>query len=152
MLDTLKSRKVNVSTYTNSDYDKSKFTQKDRQQIQTNIESAFHDERSKQISKLTELEKKVTKSKNPDDVEVTKAIQEIKTMKTLGQVVKVKKPKNIKEHIKFINADIKKVFGADKIMKNINSKNLLPTEFNLSQNYPNPLFPHHSNRIDYLLC
>jgi hypothetical protein len=62
-------------------------------------------------------------------------------MKALGEVVKVRKPKDIKEHIKLVNADIKKVFGSDKVTGSGNINNLIPTEFNLSQNYPNPFNP-----------
>jgi hypothetical protein len=159
MLDSLRNKKSVITSYTTENYDKKKFTKQDREVINTNVANAFNNERSKQINKLTELEKQITtlsnytsKSKSDaqiSDTRLNDAKKELKTMKTLGEIVKVKKPKTISEHIKIINADIKKVFGTDNFTGNSKTNNLLPTEYNLSQNYPNPFNP--VTKINYEL-
>ena len=143
MLDTLKNRKVSINSYSTGEYDKSKFSKKDRQIISTNVEKSFADERSKQIVKVQELEKK---SKSDNEVIKTKAKKDLKMMKSLSEVIKVKKPKSITEHINIVNSDIKKVFGTDKITGNKKS-NQIPTEYKLYQNYPNPFNP--TTKINY---
>ena len=57
--------------------------------------------------------------------------------------MKVKKPKDINEHIKNVSSDIKKVFKATKSEDNPNNKenSIIPDEFRLYQNYPNPFNP-----------
>jgi hypothetical protein len=159
MLDSLRNKKSVITSYIAENYDKKKFTKQDREAINTNVANAFNNERSKQINKLTELEKQITtlsnstsKSKSDaqiSDTRLSDAKKELKTMKTLGEIVKVKKPKTISEHIKIINTDIKKVFGTDKFTGNSKTNNILPTEYNLSQNYPNPFNP--VTKINYEL-
>jgi hypothetical protein len=159
MLDSLRNKKSVITSYPAENYDKKKFTKQDREAINTNVANAFNNERSKQINKLTELEKQITtlsnstsKSKSDaqiSDARLSDAKKELKTMKTLGEIVKVKKPKTISEHIKIINADIKKVFETEKVTGNGKNNNILPTEYNLSQNYPNPFNP--VTKINYEL-
>jgi hypothetical protein len=62
LLDTLNKYKVG-SSYINGDYDKSKFSKKDRQLISSNIQKSFNNEKVKQINKIKELENS-SKSKN----------------------------------------------------------------------------------------
>lgn len=138
MLDTLRNRKVNVNTYTNDNYDKSVFTSKDREALKTNVENMYKNERTKQIIKLEELEKQ---SKSKNEIISRKSMCELKTMKTLGEVVKIKKPNTMAEHIKNINKDISKVLGVDKSDRDYKTKNTVPTTYSLSQNYPNPFNP-----------
>lgn len=159
MLDTLKNRKIEIKSYVTGNYDSKIFTIQDREIINTNVTNAFKDERSKQIQKLNELEKKITtltessakeKSKTKgDDFTLAEAKKELKIMKTLSDVVKTKKPKNLNEHIKNINSDIKKVFGTDKTSGNKNSNTMIPQDYSLSQNYPNPFNP--VTKINYEL-
>ena len=87
------------------------------------------------------------KSKSKNETERNNAKKDLKTMKTLGEVVKVKKPKDIKEHIFNINSDIKKVFENDKISGKKDAKMIIPTEYKLYQNYPNPFNP--MTKINY---
>jgi len=68
-----------------------------------------------------------------NETERNNAKKDLKTMKTLGEVVKVKKPKDIKEHIFNINSDIKKVFENDKISGKKDAKMIIPTEYKLYQ-------------------
>ena len=105
MMDTLKNRKVTTTSFTNEKYDQSRFSQKDRESIKTNVENSFKDERSKQITRLQELEKS---SKSENKTISSNARKELKTMKAIGESVKVRKPKDKKEHIQIINSDIKK--------------------------------------------
>lgn len=118
LLDSLKNKKSTTTSYSTENYDTKKFTKQDRESINSNVTNAFKNERTKQIEKIQELEKKITslsnnnsktkpKTKN-DELVLSNAKKELKTMKTLSEVVKVKKPKNINEHNKNINADIKK--------------------------------------------
>jgi len=138
MIDTLRNRKVNVNTYTNDIYDKSVFTAKDRETLKTNVENMYKNERTKQITKLQELEKQ---SKSDNETISQKSKSELKTMKTLGEVVKVKKPNTMSEHIKNINKDISKVLGVDKSNGNKKANKIIPETYSLSQNYPNPFNP-----------
>jgi hypothetical protein len=159
MIDTLRTRKVSVNSYTTENYDTKKFTKKDRETMKVNVENAFTNERNNQIKKLNDLEKKITTlsnstsknntEKKKNEATVLEAKKELKVLKSLGEVVKVKKPKNVIEHKKIISAEIKKVFGVEKLTANSKTNNLIPTEYNLSQNYPNPFNP--CTKINYEL-
>ncbi|MCX6164610.1 MAG: hypothetical protein NTU73_07070, partial [Ignavibacteriae bacterium] len=159
MLDSLRNKKTVINSYTTEIYDTKKFTKQDREVINTNVTNAFKNERTKQIDKLKELEKKITSLSNStsisksetkiNDSKIIEAKKELKTMKTLGEVVKVRKPKDLKEHIKIVNADIKKVFGTDIVKGNSKTNILIPVEYSLSQNYPNPFNP--VTKINYEL-
>jgi tetratricopeptide (TPR) repeat protein len=144
MLDSLRNKKTNITSYTNDNYDKKIFSKKDREIININVQKSYIDNRSKQIAKVQDLE---NKSKSKNETERNNAKKDLKTMKTLGEVVKVKKPKDIKEHIFNINSDIKKVFENDKISGKKDAKMIIPTEYKLYQNYPNPFNP--MTKINY---
>ena len=64
-------------------------------------------------------------------------------MKTINEIIKVKNPKDIKEHIKNVSSDLKKVFKVNRSDNNKDSKDniVIPKEFRLYQNYPNPFNP-----------
>jgi len=59
----------------------------------------------------------------------------------LSEIIKAKTPKDISEHINIVNDNIQRVFGLtkDNYLKDIS--NIIPTEYSLSQNYPNPFYP-----------
>ena len=64
-------------------------------------------------------------------------------MKTINEIIKVKNPKDIKEHIKNVSSDMKKVFKVNRSDNNKDNKDniVIPKEFRLYQNYPNPFNP-----------
>ena len=64
-------------------------------------------------------------------------------MKTINEIIKVKNPKDIKEHIKNVSSDLKKVFKVNRSDNNKDNKDniVIPKEFRLYQNYPNPFNP-----------
>ncbi len=117
-------------------YDSKKFTKEDRKVIRENVIHSFQTKRETEIEKVKSLEEKVRKGNaNENDK------SELNVKKTLGEAIKVRKPRDITEHINNVNGNIQKVFGA---MKDHGSKeviNIIPTEYSLSQNYPNPFNP-----------
>ncbi|MBK8552223.1 MAG: hypothetical protein IPL53_14640 [Ignavibacteria bacterium] len=58
----------------------------------------------------------------------------MKVKKTLGEVIKVKKPKDITEHINNVNGNIQKVFGSTKDNSSKDVINIMPTVYSLSKN------------------
>lgn len=124
-----------------SDDDKDKFTKEERKTISTSIVSALDDSKKKSKNHIETLTKKSEKGDSYAKVE-------LKVMKTINEVVKIKKPKTIFEHINFVNKDIQKL----NTVKNETVKkvtNILPTTYSLSQNYPNPFNP--VTKINYEL-
>lgn len=67
---------------------------------------------------------------------------------SLNEVVKIKKPKTIFEHINSVNKDIQKLNSVkNEAVKKVT--NIIPTTYSLSQNYPNPFNP--VTKINYEL-
>jgi len=117
-------------------YDSKKFNKEDRKVIRENVFKSFETSRVKDTEKVKSLEKKVIEG-NANENEK----HELKVKKVLGEVINVKKPKDISEHINTVNSNIQKVFGS---VKNNHSKEIIkmiPTEYSLTQNYPNPFNP-----------
>jgi hypothetical protein len=124
-----------------NDDDKDAFTKEQRKTISTSVVTALEDTKKKSKNHIEELTKR-SEEGNSD------AVVELKVIKTLKEVVKVKKPKSIFEHIKSVNKDIQKL----NTVKNETVKkvmNTIPTSYNLSQNYPNPFNP--VTKINYEL-
>ena len=61
--------------------------------------------------------------------------------KTMKDIVKTQKPKNIIEHIKIVNNDIQKIIAVSSGKRTTKTTNVLPISFSLSQNFPNPFNP-----------
>ncbi len=120
----------------NDKYDSKKFTKEDRKVIKENVINSFQSSRGVEIEKVKSLENKVREG-NASKTERS----ELKVKKTLGEVIKVKKPRDITEHINNVNGSIQKVFGTTKDNHSKEVINIIPTEYSLSQNYPNPFNP-----------
>jgi len=118
-------------------YDKSVFSSSDRRELIKKTGNVLIDERNKQINKVNDLQKEVSKSNGKKD---TKAKQELLEFRTLNEVVKVKKPRNVVEYTKIISDDMDKIFKRNLSGEN-KEANSIPTTFNLYQNYPNPFNP-----------
>ncbi len=117
-------------------YDPKKFTKGDRKVIKENVINSYQTSREIEIEKVKSLEKKISEgnaSKNEKS--------ELKIKKTLGEVIKVRKPRDIADHISNVTGNIQKVFGTTKDNHSKEVINIIPTEYSLSQNYPNPFNP-----------
>lgn len=130
-----------MNNYANIDGndDKGPFTKEQRKDIRKSINTAIEISKSDDETKMKALEEK----SQLGDVNASK---ELVQMKTLKQVVKTEKPKNIMEHVKIVSEDIRKVFGSNTSSKGNEPKNI-PSVFRLSQNYPNPFNP--TTKINY---
>jgi hypothetical protein len=119
--------------------DDDKFTREERKQIKQrgkhSIGYIIYTEKKR--------EKVLTELSTRGDVNATR---QLKVLKSLGQTVKVEKPKNISEHLKIVAGDIQKVFVNPNAGKNTNTV-FIPQEYRLSQNYPNPFNP--TTKISY---
>ena len=124
-----------------SDDDKDKFTKEERKTISSSVVTALDDSKKKTKNHIETLTKKSEKGDSYAKVE-------LKVMNTIKEVVKIKKPKTIFEHINSVNKDIQKL----NTVKNETVKkvtNVVPTTYSLSQNYPNPFNP--VTKINYEL-
>ncbi|MCX6164847.1 MAG: T9SS type A sorting domain-containing protein, partial [Ignavibacteriae bacterium] len=124
-----------------NDDDKDKFTKEQRKTISSSVVTALDDSKKKSKNHIETLTKQSEAGK-------TDATVELKVIKTLKEVVKIKRPKTIFEHIKSVNKDIQKL----NTVKNETVKkvtNVIPETYNLSQNYPNPFNP--VTKINYEL-
>ncbi|MCX6158548.1 MAG: T9SS type A sorting domain-containing protein [Ignavibacteriae bacterium] len=118
-------------------YDKSVFSSSDRKELIKKTGNVLIDERNKQINKVNDLQKEVAKGVGKKE---TKAKQELTELRTLNEVVKVKKPKNGVEYTKIISDDMDKIFKGNSSGEN-KEANSIPTTYALYQNYPNPFNP-----------
>ncbi len=127
----------------NDKYDRKTFTKEDRKIIKQNVFQSFETAREKEIRNIKELETKVEEG-NANETEKS----ELQMKKVLSDIVKLKEPKDIFEHLSIVNNDIQKVFGStiDNSKEEIIS--LIPTEYSLSQNYPNPFNPNTKISFD----
>ncbi|MBL0106508.1 MAG: T9SS type A sorting domain-containing protein [Ignavibacteria bacterium] len=117
-------------------YDTKSFTKEDRKNIRENVFKSYETSREKETAILKTLEKKVS-----DGIANENEKSELTVKKTLNELIKTSKPKNISEHINKMNSNIEKVFGINYDNSVNAKKGILPIEFNLSQNYPNPFNP-----------
>jgi len=120
----------------NDKYDTKVFTKEDRQVIRLNIFNSFESSRDKETEKIKSLEKKISEG-TADESEKS----ELKNKIILKEIVKVKIPHDIAEHINFVNKDLQILFGSGKDNSITETKSLIPTQYSLSQNYPNPFNP-----------
>ncbi|MBK9331911.1 MAG: T9SS type A sorting domain-containing protein [Ignavibacteria bacterium] len=125
-------------------YDSKRFKKEDRKAIRENVINSFQTSRDIEIEKVKSLEKKVREGNA-----AKKERSELKVKKILSEVIKIKKPGDITEHINNVNSNIQKVFGAVNDQNSNDIINIIPTEYSLSQNYPNPFNP--STKINFSL-
>ncbi len=117
-------------------YDTKSFTKEDRKIIRENVCKSYETSREKETEILKTLEKKVS-----DGIANENEKSELTVKKTLNELIKTSKPKDINEHINKMNSNIEKVFGINYDNSVKAKKGIIPIEFNLSQNYPNPFNP-----------
>ncbi|MBI5404059.1 MAG: T9SS type A sorting domain-containing protein, partial [Ignavibacteriae bacterium] len=124
-----------------NDDDKDKFTKEERKTISSSIVTALDDSKKKAKNHIETLKSKSEKGDSYAKVE-------LKVMKTINEVVRIKKPKTIFEHINSVNKDIQKLNTVkNEAVKKVT--NIIPTTYSLSQNYPNPFNP--VTKINYEL-
>jgi len=124
-----------------NDDDKDAFTKEERKTISTSIVNALDDSKKNAKNHIEILTKK---SENGNGF----AKVELKVMKTIKEVVKIKRPKTIFEHIDAVNKDIQKLNSIkNETVKKVT--NVIPLTYSLSQNYPNPFNP--VTKINYEL-
>ena len=113
--------------------EKSPFTKEEKKQITQTVREVQTSAREQSIIAIQVLSKQA-ESGNIESKKV------VKVMRTLEEVVKIQRPKNVAEHIQIVKDDLKKVFGQDNKSGNTVNNNI-PQIFALSQNYPNPFNP-----------
>ncbi|MBK8981073.1 MAG: T9SS type A sorting domain-containing protein [Ignavibacteria bacterium] len=125
-------------------YDSKRFNKEDRKAIRENVINSFQTSRDIEIEKVKSLEKKVREGNAGKNERSALNVKKI-----LSEVIKIKKPRDITEHINNVNGNIQKVFGATNDQNSNEVINIIPTEYSLSQNYPNPFNP--TTKINFSL-
>jgi hypothetical protein len=120
----------------NDKYDQKTFTKEDRKVIRESVYRSFETSKENETEKVRTLEKKVEDGKASKEER-----SRLEKKKTLSETIKARKPADVFEHIKFVNNDIRKIFGASGIGSVKERDNFIPEEYSLSQNYPNPFNP-----------
>ncbi len=122
--------------------DKSPWNKEQKQTIKKSINTTIISTRNAENRRINDLQKQA------DNGNENAKIQ-LKVVKTLKDIIKTQKPKNIIEHIKIVSSDIQKIVNAASGRKPGKVTNNIPTVFSLSQNFPNPFNP--STTIKYAL-
>jgi TolA-binding protein len=123
-------------------YDKNKFTAKDRKVIVKNIVTAFEDNKTKETKKLTELQSKVSKKKATET-----EFRDYVKMNTLKEIVRSQRVRSISDQISAVQGDVSKLSDAEKHFEKSDNISTVPYDYKLSQNYPNPFNP--TTKINY---
>lgn len=124
-----------------NDDDKDKFTKEERKTITVSVITALDDSKKKVKDKIDILTKKSEKGESSAKIE-------LRVMKTIHEVVRIRRPKTVFEHINAVNKDIQKLNVVRNETVN-NETNVIPENYSLSQNYPNPFNP--VTKINYEL-
>ncbi|NOS85272.1 MAG: T9SS type A sorting domain-containing protein [Ignavibacteria bacterium] len=117
------------------DFDKDRFNEDQRNSIKQSIINVLQSTKKDQDDEVIILKQKETEGDK-------EAGQKLKIKQALNDAVKVKRPRDESEYVKFVENDIKKVFGVGETRNDpSNNSSNIPRVFKLSQNYPNPFNP-----------
>jgi hypothetical protein len=120
----------------NDKYDSKKFKKEDRKVIRENVYKSFETSHTRESEWVKVLEIKVAEQKASENEK-----SELIEKKILKEIVKARKPSDIKEHIKIVNESISRIFNSAKANTGQKPETTLPAQYILSQNYPNPFNP-----------
>jgi hypothetical protein len=123
-----------LNSFNDDPDDRNGFSKEEKKQIRTNVIKTFEETRKEEINLINKL-------KERSDRGDRNAGKELKRRELIQAVVKKRQPADIYEHINSVSSDIKTIFNAtgDNALKN--EQNTMPSEYELSQNFPNPFNP-----------